>query len=127
MKLQLFILFIALSNILFAQTETEHFIFQPAKGGGTLITPKEKKEILITEQPKILAAEIPKHEQPAQEQEEIKKDILVDGKANNSSNSEEPKKLSRKERLLAIKNSEEKIIDVQKNQEKFIWTPSIKK
>ena len=90
------------------------------------ITPKEKKEILITEQPKILAAEIPKHEQPAQEQEEIKKDILVDGKANNSSNSEEPKKLSRKERLLAIKNSEEKIIDVQKNQEKFIWTPSIK-
>ena len=57
------------------------------------ITPKEKKEILITEQPKILAAEIPKHEQPAQEQEEIKKNILVDGKANNSSNSEEPKKL----------------------------------
>ena len=89
------------------------------------ITPKEKKEILITEQPKILAAEISKHEQPAQEQEEIKKYILVDGKANNSSNSEKPKK-SRKERLLAIKNSEEKIIDVQKNQEKFIWTPSIK-
>lgn len=89
------------------------------------ITPKEKKEILITEQPKSLAAEIPKHEQPAQEQEKIKKDILVDGKANNSSNSEKPKK-SRKERLLAIKNSEEKIIDVQKNQEKFIWTPSIK-
>ena len=82
------------------------------------ITPKEKKEILITEQPKSLAAEIPKHEQPAQEQEK---------KVSNSSNSEKPKKLSRKERLLAIKNSEEKIIDVQKNQEKFIWTPSIKK
>ena len=82
------------------------------------ITPKEKKEILITEQPKSLAAEIPKHEQPAQEQEK---------KVSNSSNSEKPKKLSRKERLLAIKNSEEKIIDVQKNQEKFVWTPSIKK
>lgn len=82
------------------------------------ITPKEKKEILITEQPKSLAAEIPKHEQPAQEQEK---------KESNSSNSEEPKKLSRKERLLAIKNSEDKIIDVQKDQEKFVWTPSIKK
>lgn len=82
------------------------------------ITPKEKKEILITEQPKSLAAEIPKHEQPAQEQEK---------KVSNSSNSEKPKKLSRKERLLAIKNSEDKIIDVQKDQEKFVWTPSIKK
>lgn len=47
MKLQLFILFIALSNILFAQTETEHFIFQPAKGGGTLITPKEKTNEIL--------------------------------------------------------------------------------
>ena len=27
----------------------------------------------------------------------------------------------------AVENSEDKIIDVQKDQEKFIWTPSIKK
>lgn len=41
----------------------------------------------------------------------------------------EPKKLSNREKLLAIKNrpDEEKIIDIQKNQEKFIWKPSIKK
>lgn len=47
MKVQLFILFLALSNILSAQTETEHFIFQPAKGGGTEILPKNKTNEIL--------------------------------------------------------------------------------
>lgn len=95
------------------------------------ITPKEKKEIVITEQPKISAAKISEVEQKARAKEtekiETKKDVPADETPNNNTNSEEPKKLSRKERLLAIKNSEDKIIDVQKDQEKFVWTPSIKK
>ncbi len=92
------------------------------------ITPKEK---LITEQPKISAAKISEVEPPAQakktEKIETKKYVPADETPSNKTNSEEPQKLSRKERLLAIKNSEDKIIDVQKDQEKFIWTPSIKK
>ncbi len=92
------------------------------------ITPKEK---LITEQPKISAAKISEVEPPAQakktEKIETKKYVPTDETPSNNTNSEEPQKLSRKERLLAIKNSEDKIIDVQKDQEKFIWTPSIKK
>lgn len=92
------------------------------------ITPKE---IVITEQPKISAAKISESEPPAQakktEKIETKKYVPADETPNNKTNSEEPQKLSRKERLLAIKNSEDKIIDVQKDQEKFIWTPSIKK
>ena len=95
------------------------------------ITPKEKKEIVITEQPNISAAKISEVEQKARAKEtekiETKKDVPADETPNNNTNSEEPKKLSRKERLLAIKNSEDKIIDVQKDQEKFVWTPSIKK
>lgn len=95
------------------------------------ITPKEKIETSDIEQPKILAVEISEYEQTAQtkeqEKEEFKKYVPADETPSNKTNSEEPKKLSRKERLLAIKNSEDKIIDVQKDQEKFIWTPSIKK
>lgn len=95
------------------------------------ITPKEKIEASDIDQPKILAAKISEVEQKARAKEtekiETKKDVPADETPNNNTNSEEPKKLSRKERLLAIKNSEDKIIDVQKNQEKFIWTPSIKK
>ena len=95
------------------------------------ITPKEKIETSDIEQPKILAAKISEVEPPAQakktEKIETKKYVPADETPSNNTNSEEPQKLSRKERLLAIKNSEDKIIDVQKDQEKFIWTPSIKK
>lgn len=37
-------------------------------------------------------------------------------------------KISRKDRLMAIKNKsdDEKFIDVQKNQNKFVWKPTIK-
>lgn len=95
------------------------------------ITPKEKIEASDIDQPKILAAKISEVEQKARAKEtekiETKKDVPADETPNNNTNSEEPKKLSRKERLLAIKNSEDKIIDVQKDQEKFVWTPSIKK
>lgn len=92
------------------------------------ITPKE---IILTEQPKILAAEISetKHiEQQIQNKNEtIKKEYSTNELQNIDSNIDKPKKLSRKERLLAIKNSEEKIIDIQKDQEKFVWIPNIKK
>ena len=95
------------------------------------ITPKEKIETSDIEQPKILAAKISEVEPPAQakktEKIETKKYVPADETPSNNTNSEEPQKLSRKERLLAIKNSEDKIIDVQKDQEKFILTPSIKK
>ena len=92
------------------------------------IIQKEKKEIVITEQPTISATKISEVEQRTQQKKiEITEDVPADAKLINYTNTEEPQKLSRKERLLAIKNSEDKIIDVQKDQEKFVWTPSIKK
>ena len=91
------------------------------------IIQKEKKEIVITEQPTISATKISEVEQRTQQKKiEITEDVPADAKLINYTNTEEPQKLSRKERLLAIKNSEDKIIDVQKDQEKFVWTPSIK-
>lgn len=47
MKIQLFILFLALSNILFAQTETEHFTCQISKTGSVYFFPKQEKNEII--------------------------------------------------------------------------------
>lgn len=109
-------------------TEAEYKKQMQAISQAGITTPEKKVEI---EQPKILAAKISEVEPPAQakktEKIETKKYVPADETPSNNTNSEEPQKLSRKERLLAIKNSEDKIIDVQKDQEKFIWTPSIKK
>ena len=84
-----------------------------------------KKQLQAISQPATTTLEKKEIKQP--EKVETKKDIPADEKLINYTNTEEPQKLSRKERLLAIKNSEDKIIDVQKDQEKFVWTPSIKK
>lgn len=92
------------------------------------ITPKEKIE--IQEKPKIIATKIIEENKPTQPQEEIKanNNPISDAPPSNT-NENEPKKLSRKEKLLALRNrpDEDKIIDVQKNQDKFVWKPSIKK
>ncbi len=85
-----------------------------------------KKQLQAISQPATTTLE-KKEEIKQPEKVETKKDIPADEKLINYTNTEEPQKLSRKERLLAIKNSEDKIIDVQKDQEKFVWTPSIKK
>lgn len=54
--------------------------------------------------------------------------ISADVNSNSEHVAEEPKKMSRQERLLAMRNrpDEEKIIDIQKDQKKFVWKPSIK-
>ena len=85
-----------------------------------------KKQLQAISQPATTTLE-KKEDIKQPEKVETKKDIPADEKLINYTNTEEPQKLSRKERLLAIKNSEDKIIDVQKDQEKFVWTPSIKK
>ena len=85
-----------------------------------------KKQMQAISQPATTTLE-KKEDIKQPEKVETKKDIPADEKLINYTNTEEPQKLSRKERLLAIKNSEDKIIDVQKDQEKFVWTPSIKK
>lgn len=78
------------------------------------ITPKEKE----IKQPEILAAEI----------DDIQRNNSQgDAGDKKASEPSSENKSSRKERLQAIKNKDEKIIDVQKNQDKFIWTASIKK
>lgn len=78
------------------------------------ITPKEKE----IKQPEILAAKI----------DDIQKNNSQgDADDEKASEPSSENKSSRKERLQAIKNKDEKIIDVQKNQDKFIWTASIKK
>lgn len=78
------------------------------------ITPKEKE----IKQPEILAAKI----------DDIQKNNSQgDAGDEKASEPSSENKSSRKERLQAIKNKDEKIIDVQKNQDKFIWTASIKK
>ncbi len=87
-------------------------------------TPEKKSEI---KQPEILAAKISESEQPAQPKEpekvETKKYVPAD---------EKPSGMSKEEKLLKIQQHKQRLlsrtdknIDIQKNQEKFIWNATI--